>query len=182
MARGKWKRYEGFKNFSKTYKTYVKKYYAKARSIYKKLNPEASLKHLTNKEAAEAMFDDKLLGKKEFATYYRSYKRDLEESGSSADPTQYIVRDQAYKYSEAQYRAFTRAAKTDKFRFFGGMSREEFRTGAFRSEDFRRYLKEVYKQRKEELRREFEEAGREWIEEEVTAQAAKEMSLYFGSP
>lgn len=182
MARGKWKRYEGFKNFSKTYKTYVKKYYAKARSIYKKMTPGSSHRHLTNKETAGVMFDDKPLNRTQFAAIYRSYKRDLEESGSSADPTQYIVRDQAYKYSEAQYRAFTKAAKTEKFQFFRGISREEFRTGAFRSEDFRRYLKEVYKQRKEELRREFEEAGREWIEEEITEQAAKEMSLYFGSP
>lgn len=176
MARGKWKIYKDFRNFDKTYKTYVNKYYSKARSIYRKLSGAKTTRGMSKEELQDYMYDSSgPLNRKQFAAEYRAYKRELISSDSSADPTQYIVRDQAYKYSEAQYRAFTKAVKNDEFGNFRGISREEFRTGGFRSNEFRAYLKEMYKKRKDQLR----EMGID--ERDIIAQASQEFSAYFGS-
>lgn len=166
------------KSFQKTYKTYVKKYFAKARQIRKRLSVGITRGRgrVSNAELKGYMYDNELLSKREFAQEYRRVKEELSAQDSSADPTQYIVSKQAYKYSEAQYRAFTRAIKDhDELAEFRGMSREEFRTGAPMTYEFRQRISDIYKAHKDMYR----EMG--WDEKDVLYQAAQDMSLYYGS-
>ena len=165
------------KSFEKTYSRYKRDYYKKAKQIWKRLHriPAKQGVRVTHKELETMMYDDKVLSKREFAAEYKKVKRDLQAQDSTADPTQYIVSSQAYEYSEAQYRAFVKAKERDEFAFMRGISREEFRTGSFRTMEFYSKIKEIYRQRKDDYRN----AG--FMEDELASMAAQDISLYFGS-
>ena len=166
------------KSFQTTYRRYVREYYKKARQIRKKLSIGISRGRgrVSNAELRGYMYDDELLSKREFASEYRKAKEQLEAKDSSADPTQYIVNSQAYKYSEAQYRAFMKAAKeNDDLSMFRGMSREEFRSSEIRTEEFKQALSDIYRNLKDEY------ASKGWLEDQILKQAAADMRHYFGS-
>ena len=172
------KNFRSAASFQKTYNRYKRAYFARARQIYKKLNgiPAKQKVRVTQEELKEYMYDNELLTKREFASTYKDIKSQLEKLDSSSDPTQYIVSQQAYKYSKAQYEAFTKVVRENEdFSFLRGMSMQEFRTGSFRSKEFYDKLKELYSQKKQE----YKELG--YLEEELSQLAAKEVSLFFGS-
>lgn len=166
------------KSFQKTYKTYVKKYFAKARQIRKKLSIGITRGRgrVSNAELKGYMYDNELLNKREFAKEYIKVKNQLIDKDSSADPTQYIVSKQAYRYSEDQYRAFMKAARlSEDLAEFRGMSREEFRSSIIRTEEYKQTLSDIYHNLKDEYRK------RGWLEDQILKQAAADMRHYFGS-
>lgn len=177
--------YSDFRNFNKTYSVYKRNYYRKARQIYKKqhgLKAKSRLpKSVTKADLRNVMRDDEILSRRDFAETYRSYKRDLLENDSSADPTQYIVRDQAYEFSAKQYRGFKKAVATAGFdeeyaRELENISMMEFMTGEWRTEEFFDRVKMAYQQAKIKAQQE----GR--TDKDIWLYAQKEVAnLYFGS-
>lgn len=156
MAKKKW---VGFKNFDKTYKRYVRDYYRKARMIYRRKHGYKANSRLpssvTKEDLRKVMKDKTVLPRATFAEYYKSYKRDLISDDSTSDPTQYIVSHQAYEFTTEQYKGFKKALsernQNDKFiQDLEGIKLYEFRTGAWRTEQFFESADAYYWRMKEE--------------------------------
>lgn len=108
-----------FKNFDKTYRTYVKKYYAAARKKYnlsKGKRSNAKIPRTVTKQDLQNEMDDNLLTKADFRADYKSYKKDIIEEGSFADPTDRIVSHQAYEFSFKQFRGFRQSLRSNEMR------------------------------------------------------------------
>ena len=173
--------YSGFRDFKKTYQRYVRDYYRKARSLYRRKHHLKTARGISKAEIKTAMYDEDLLPRKELATQYKEYKRILKEQGSTSDPIQYIISKQAYQFSEKQYRGFREAVEEavyydPDFASFRNITQEEFRTGEFRTDEFFDMVKDYYHQKLLEGEAEGKTGKDLWLfAQEETAR------LYFGS-
>ena len=166
---------------NRAYARYRKTYFAMAKKNYKKLTgiPAKQKVRVSQETLKDYMYDPTVLSKRQFAKEYKAKREQLAELESTSDPIHYIVRDQAYKFSEAQYRTFSKLTKeTEEFKEFRGITREEFRMGGLRSEQYKDLLSRTYQDLKEKYR----QMGK--AESELADLAHREMQdLYFnGSP
>ena len=176
MARRK--KYSDFRNFDKTYARYKRDYFRKARQIYKHrmgLPARSRLPKSVAKEDLKAEMRDTLLRREDFATAYRAYKRDLIKEDSTADPTQYIVNNQAYEYSRKQYLGYKRAVEELELDL-PKVNYQDFMTGKWKSEEYYKLVKEQY----HEIKSYLESQG--YTGKELTLEIQSQIgSLYFGS-
>lgn len=174
-------RYSGFRDFKKTYQRYVRDYYRKARSLYRRKHHLKTARGISKAEIKTAMYDENLLNRRDFAAAYKDYKRILKEQESTSDPTQYIISKQAYQFSEKQYRGFREAVEEavyydPELASFRNITQEEFRTGEFQTEEFFDMAKNYYHQKLLEGKAEGKSGKELWqYASEETAR------LYFGS-
>ena len=135
--------------FNKTYKTYRKRYYEKKR-YFDKLNR----KNLREGKEERYHMREEVMSKSDFYSIYNAYKQDLKDEGiKNPNVVQYIVSDQAYKYSRKQFQGMKRALNDEnlilgKLSMGKNFSEVAFRTGQIEI-DFDQILSEYHYLREE---------------------------------
>lgn len=154
------------KQFNKSYKAYRKAYFKKVRQ-FEKLNRKAERRGSTKRY----LMRSDVLKKADYYAARKAFKRELADEGiKNPNINQYIVSDQAYSHSRAQFRGLK--SRQEELRQevgldISGMTEIDFRTGNYQF-DWDNLRSEYWRLR--------DEYG-------LTPEAARHeiSSLYFGS-